>query len=97
MDFMKFRDKYPYIRDPTYRAWIGARHKCNLSKGAITCDRSWDDFNVFKIDMGVRPEGGALVRRDTSKGYNKENCFWGYRQDYSRQNRQKGTNYGKNT
>jgi hypothetical protein len=33
-------------------------------------------FGNFLADMGERPEGMSLERKDNNLGYNSENCVW---------------------
>jgi hypothetical protein len=33
-------------------------------------------YSNFLEDMGERPEGMSLERKDNSKGYSKDNCCW---------------------
>lgn len=41
----------------------------------------WLAFEVFYADMGDRPEGKSLERKDGNKDYSKDNCIWAnYRQ-----------------
>lgn len=40
-------------------------------------DPSWIDFNQFVSDMGVKPEGLRLLRKEKDNPFNKENCYWG--------------------
>lgn len=43
--------------------------------GISVCDR-WLKFENFLNDMGERPAGFTLDRRDGTQGYSKENCRW---------------------
>ena len=39
-------------------------------------------FDTFLKDMGSRPsEDLTIERRDNTKGYNKENCYWATRSE----------------
>lgn len=74
-----------YSGTPTWYSWIAMRTRCNnpnrhnsknyFEKG-ITYPKEWDVFSDFVADMGERPEGTTLDRRDSEKGYSKENCRW---------------------
>lgn len=56
--------------DPTHVAYerYGGR--------GISFDPRWVDYTEFVKDMGERPDGCELDRKDNSKGYYKENCRW---------------------
>lgn len=43
----------------------------------IGYDPRWSIYEVFVADMGERPVGTTLERKDNSLGYFKENCKWG--------------------
>ena len=70
---------------PTYTSWQNMRTRCqNLSdptypqyggRGITVC-RAWADFERFLKDMGERPAGMTLDRKNNEKGYYKENCRW---------------------
>lgn len=69
----------------TYRIWSDMRNRCKNSNNrghkfygarGITVADSWENFETFLADMGIRPAGLTLERLDNSKGYCKENCIW---------------------
>lgn len=47
----------------------------------ITYDPRWSDYASFLADMGERPVGTSLERKDNSKGYFKDNCCWATAQE----------------
>lgn len=44
----------------------------------------WMTYEGFIADMGLRPEGTTLERKDGASGYSKDNCCWATRLDQSR-------------
>jgi len=42
----------------------------------ITVCAEWLNFEAFYRDMGEKPLGYQLDRKDNEKGYSKENCHW---------------------
>jgi len=52
-------------------------------RGIKVCDR-WRNFNNFLKDMGNRPSGLTLERRDINDDYSPENCYWATRSQQSR-------------
>jgi hypothetical protein len=69
----------------TYHSWAGMVARCTNPKhrsfsgyqgrGITVCER-WKTFDNFLADMGEKPEGTSLERRDNDAGYTPENCVW---------------------
>lgn len=69
----------------TYNIWRGMIDRCNNIKcvaypryggRGIKVIESWMQFENFLADMGVRPIGMQIDRKNNDKGYFKENCHW---------------------
>lgn len=69
----------------TYTSWANMLQRCTNKKhpdfvdyggrGILVCD-AWFTFKTFLNDMGERPSGLSLDRRNNSLGYCKSNCRW---------------------
>ena len=51
------------------------RYSSYGGRGISVCDR-WRSFTNFVADMGERPKGYNLGRRNAEGNYEPENCFW---------------------
>lgn len=82
----------------TYDSWsamiarcynpANAKYSYYGGRGITVCDR-WRDFTLFLEDLGERPLGLTLDRRDNEKGYKLDNCAWASRKHQS--NNRRGT------
>lgn len=70
---------------PVYSCWNKIVQLCNNvnnhqyhnygGRGITVCDR-WLKFENFYADMGDRPKGMVLSRKNKYKNYSKSNCLW---------------------
>ena len=81
---------------PLYWRWAGMIARCTNpnhvgyknygGRGVTVCDH-WLTFENFMTDMGEPAPGQTLERRENSKGYQKDNCFWASAAEQSRNTR----------
>lgn len=72
-------------RSPTYSIWLAMHARCKstnqkkrrycLDRGITVCER-WMVFENFLDDMGPRPNGLTIERKDNNLGYDPGNCRW---------------------
>ena len=55
-------------------------------RGIAVCER-WSKFENFLRDMGVKPAGLTLERKNNEHGYAPYNCRWATRKDQARNKR----------
>ena len=77
--------QFDQYASPTYSSWTSMKSRCKNTKldtypdyggrGIKVCHR-WESFTNFLADMGVRPKGTTLGRKDNQLGYFPGNCEW---------------------
>lgn len=82
----KIKTRHGMNKTPTHRTWISMRRRCNEAShdqykyyggaGIKVCERWQDSFENFLADMGERPEGMTLDRKDPKGDYEPSNCRW---------------------
>ena len=72
-------------KSPAYESWRNMLIRVRATKGRMfkyygargisVCER-WKSFENFLADMGPRPDGTTLDRRNNDKNYDPDNCHW---------------------
>lgn len=74
----------------TYTSWECMVQRCTnpknpnfrkYGKRGITICKRWRRFECFLADMGRRPLGKTLERKNNNRGYKPSNCRWATRKE----------------
>ena len=78
--------KHGLRKHPAYSCWADMIKRCenvnhqqynNYGGRGISVCKEWrEDFSVFLKDMGERPAGATIERKDVNCNYCPENCRW---------------------
>lgn len=89
--------KHKLKHTPEYTSWRAAKNRCFQvsgksykdygGRGISMCDAWRYDFLAFLRDMGKRPEGHSLERRDVDGDYEPSNCCWATRSEQAKNTR----------
>lgn len=88
------RQMHGYTGTAIYRIWVQMIGRCTNKnnkdykyyggRGITVCKEWRHDFLRFLSDMGHRPNGCVLDRKDNNKGYSSDNCRWATRKESTR-------------
>jgi hypothetical protein len=92
-------DTIGWSRTPEYRTWCAMRHRCLFSndinyaryggRGITICKEWTESFQSFLKDMGPRPAGLSLDRKDNDGPYCKDNCQWATCKEQAQRSKQR--------
>lgn len=88
--------KHGCCETPSYESWSAMKQRClnpnhqwykNYGGRGIAICQRWMDFENFFDDMGERPPGTNLERKDNNSNYEPGNCKWATPKEQGRNRR----------
>lgn len=84
-------------KTPIWRIWQAMISRCYCqsdtayrsygARGITVCSRWRESFENFYCDMGPRPDGLTIERKNNHKGYTPDNCKWATHKEQCRNRR----------
>lgn len=96
--------KHGMYGTPEYRSWIAMFSRCSnpMRKGfvnyggrGIKICKHWKNFENFYKDMGERPVGKSLDRKNNDGDYTPDNCRWATPKEQANNRRKRNSNKSK--
>lgn len=95
-ELLKKRSKHGMCKTKIYKIWAVMLQRCfnqdnkgykNYGGRGIKVCSEWLKFENFYKDMGDKPEGMTLDRKNNNLGYCKSNCKWSNRKEQNNNKR----------